>query len=193
MKGWRILLLLVVLGAGAAAFWLSRTPDQGNADDSADAAQLAYDYEANDVVLRQMGPDGRLAFQIEAKEITQEPDSGRISASGITMYHDPPGTEPGGPDRWTLTAEKGELPAEGGVVTLTGKVRAQGVLGKNRTQMTVATERLRYDMTAQVLSVDEGDAYRLTYGSMRAQGRGLSANIKTSDVKMGSASGTNAP
>ncbi len=84
--------LLVLLGAGAAAFWISRSPpDQSQAGQDENAPQAAYDYEASDVVMRQMGPDGRMAFQIEAREITQLPDSGRITARGLTLYHDPPG------------------------------------------------------------------------------------------------------
>ncbi len=180
MRGWRVVILLVLLAAGAAAYWMSRS-QPGEADTAQDdTAPVAYDYEASDVVLRQMGPDGRLAFQIEAKEITQLPDSGKVTARGLTMYHDPPGTEPGGPNRLTLTADNGELPVEGGVVTLTGKVRAHGVPKGKRVQMTIATESLRYDTTTQELSTD--DFFRLTMGGIRANGRGLKANLGTGEV-----------
>ena len=109
MRGWRIAIVLLLLGAGAAAFWMSRS-EPGDGDASADdTAPVAYDYEANDVVMRQMGPDGRMAFQIEAKEITQLPDTGKVTARGITLYHDPPGTEPGGPNRLTLTADNDKI------------------------------------------------------------------------------------
>jgi LPS export ABC transporter protein LptC len=180
MKGWRIVLVLVLLGVGAAAFWMSRSqPGQADAGEDG-AAPVAYDYEASDVVLRQMGPDGRMAFQIEAMEITQLPDSGKVTARGLTMYHDPPGTEPGGPNRLTLTADSGELPVEGGVVTLTGKVRARGVPKGRRTQMTIATESLRYDMATQELSND--DLFRLNMGGIRVEGRRLRANLQTGQV-----------
>jgi LPS export ABC transporter protein LptC len=183
MRGWRLILLLVLLAVGAAGFWILRSqPEPAEAGE--DTAQVAYDYQANDVVMRQMGPDGRLAFQIEAREITQLPDSGRITARGLTLYHDPPGTEPGGPNRWTLTADSGELPAEGGVVTLAGKVRAHGIPVGTTAAITVATERLRYDMTAQELSIASDDQFQLTWGGTRVQGRGLNANLRSGDVKI---------
>jgi LPS export ABC transporter protein LptC len=180
MKGWRIAIVLLLLGAGAAAFWMSRSQPEGEADPG-DNAPVAYDYEANDVVLRQMDPAGRMAFQIEAKEITQLPDTGTVNARGITLYHDPPGTEPGGPNRLTLTADSGELPVEGGVVTLTGKVRAHAIPKGKRAPMTIATESLRYDMNTQELSTE--DSFRLTMGSIRMTGTNLKANLQTGDVK----------
>jgi LPS export ABC transporter protein LptC len=183
MKGWRAILLLVLLAVGGAAIWILRSqPDQQDAGDT-DAAQVAYDYEASDVVMRQMGPDGRMAFQIEAKQITQLPDSGRITAHGLTLYHDPPGTEPGGPNRLTLTADSGELPAEGGVVTLTGKVLAHGIPKGKRSEMTITTESLSYDMATQELSSEV--SYRLTMGGFRAQGEGVKANLSTEEIKAG--------
>jgi LPS export ABC transporter protein LptC len=184
MRGWRLILLLVLLAAGSAGYWILRSQPEP-ADAGEDAAQVAYDYEANDVVMRQMDPDGRMAFQIEAKAITQLPDSGRVTARGLTMYHDPPGTEPGGPNRLTLTADSGELPAEGGVVTLTGNVRAHGIPKGKRTAMTITTERLRYDMTTQELSTGSDEFFRLTMGGIRTQGKGLKANLRTSQISAG--------
>jgi LPS export ABC transporter protein LptC len=120
MRSWRLILLVVLFSTGAAALWFgsSRHGDGSRSGQAAETSQVAYDYEAHDVVLRQMGPDGRLAYQIEAREINQLPDSGRIAARGLTMYRDPPGTEPSGRSRWTVTADSGEVPADGGVVTL---------------------------------------------------------------------------
>ncbi len=154
-------------------------------DKPEETPQAAYDYQAHDVVLRQMGPDGRMAFQIEAQQITQLPANGRIiNAQGLTLYHDPPGTEPGGPNRWTLTADSGELPAEGGTITLAGKVRAHGIPVGSRIALTFATEHLQYDMTAQ--EITSADEVLLTWGGNTMRGRGLKANIKTTDVELGS-------
>src|SRR5690242_20742889 len=94
MRSWRLIVLLLLFGVGAVALWLGSTGRSSRdlAAQTADPTQVAYDYEAQDVVLRQMGPDGRLAYQIEAKQITQLPDSGRVIAQSLTLYHDPPGT-----------------------------------------------------------------------------------------------------
>jgi LPS export ABC transporter protein LptC len=192
MKTRRAWLLLTLLVVAAAAFWVGRDESGGpGAEGGSDAAQVAYDYEAHDVVLRQMGPDGRLLYQVEARQITQLPDSGRITAQGLTLLHDPAGTEPGGPNRWTLTAERGELPAEGGVISLAGDVRAQGVPVGGRARVTFLTPQLQYDLDTQELSSSE--EVQLTWGGNSMKARGLSFNIGTSEVTGSDVNATLAP
>jgi len=185
MRTGRLLLLLLVLGlTAAAAVWFGRgrNGEQTTAGGTAEPPQVAYDYEAHDVVLRQMGADGRLAFQVEARQITQLPDSGRITAVGITMYHDPAGAELDGPNRWTLTAEHGELPAEGGIVTLSGQVKAHGVPVGANAAVNLATDHLVYDPATQQLSTD--DEVRVVFSGNTISGRGLQANIRTGEVAL---------
>ncbi|MEJ0098603.1 MAG: LPS export ABC transporter periplasmic protein LptC [Pseudomonadota bacterium] len=184
MKGWRVILLLVLLALGGFAFWYARTPGAApsQAEQASETPPVAYDYEAHNVVLHQMDATGRLAFQVEAKEVTQLPDSGRITARGVTMYHDPPGTEIGSRNRWTLTANNGELPAEGGIVTLSGNVRAHGIPINGNVEMTVTTEHLLYDPDMQELSSD--DVVHLAWAGNTYSGKGMRANIRTSDVEL---------
>jgi LPS export ABC transporter protein LptC len=181
MNSRRLALLLLLLLVAAAALWVWRSgQDQSAIPAEVDATQQAYDYEAHDVVLRQMRPDGRLQFQVEARQITQLPDSGRIAAEGLTLYHDPSGAEPGGPNRWTLTADRGELPADGGVVKLEGNVRAEGIPVGSRTKVTFATTRLQYDVDKQELCSD--DEVQLTRGSNSMSSQGLCFNVRTNEV-----------
>jgi LPS export ABC transporter protein LptC len=180
MKTWRLLVLLGLLALAVVALWIGRREqDRQASPQQAEAPQVAYDYEAHDVVVRQMGPDGRLEFQVQARQITQMPASGRIEAQGLTLYHDPPGTEPGGPNRWTLTADSGELPAEGGVVTLAGHVRARGVPLGGGGAVTFATEHLQYDLATQELGSD--DDVQVTWGANTTRIRGLRFNIRTGE------------
>lgn len=183
MRSWRLIVLLLLFGGGAIALRYLSTRHDGNLDgQAAPATQAAYDYEAHDVVLRQMGPDGRLAYQIEAQQITQLPDSGKVIAQALTLYHDPPGTPVGSPNRWKLTADQGELPAEGGVVTLTGKAHARGIPVGTSTAVNVATERLRYDIAAQELGSDT--EVQLDWGKARMRCRTMQANIATGDAML---------
>jgi LPS export ABC transporter protein LptC len=183
MKRLRFTILLVVLALVAGAIWWSRT-GSGGSDDAATADDtVAYDYEARDVVLRQMAPDGQLQFQIEAREIRQLPDSGRMTATGLTMTHDPPGAPPGGPNRWTMTADSGELPSDGGVVTLKGNVRAHGRPLEGRQQdMRFASDQLSYNLDTQEVTSDTMVVWE--WGSSKGRGRGLKANITTGDVHL---------
>lgn len=179
MRSWRLVVLLLLFSAGAAALWFGSTGrgDGSRTAQPAESSRAAYDYEANDVVLRQMGPDGRLTFQIEARQITQLPDSGRVIAGTLTLYHDPPGTPVGSPHRWTLTADRGELPAEGGVVTLSGKVHARSIPVGALAELKIATDHLRYDMATQELGSDE--TVRLDWGNRHMRCGAMRANITT--------------
>jgi LPS export ABC transporter protein LptC len=186
MKRLRLTILVVVLVLVAGAIWWSGAGRSRPGEDTAATQDtVAYDYEARDVVLRQMGPDGQLQFQIEAKEIRQLPDSGRMTATGLTMTHDPPGTAPGGPNRWTMTADSGELPSDGGVVTLTGNVRANGRPAEgNQQEMRFAADHLSYNLDTQDVTSD--DMVNWEWGRSKGRGRGLKANIRTGDVHLAS-------
>lgn len=175
---------VVVVSLGAAAIWLAGR-DRGPATkgETADAApDMAYDMEAHDVVLRQMDADGRQEFQVEARQITQAPGNGEISATALTLYHDPPGTAAASPNRWTLTADGAQLPPEGGIVTFQGNVRAAGRPASGGMPVTLTTSRLRYDLDAQSLSSDADVA--VTRGSMAFQARGMRFDIKTSELTL---------
>jgi LPS export ABC transporter protein LptC len=195
MRGVRIFALLVLLGLGTAAawFWNVRQMEQGQGAGGGEAPQAAYDYEAHQVVMRQMDPNGRLTFQVEARQITQLPDSGRVTALGLTLYHDPPGTAVGGPNRWTLTADRGELPAEGGVVMLSGHVRAHGIPVEGRSALTITTQSLRYDMATQELSSDEVVQFSRGSNGIQGEGRGLRANIRTGRLELEEGNATFTP
>jgi LPS export ABC transporter protein LptC len=186
MRAGRVITLLGLLVLGAAAFWFWRgqRQEQAQGAQAGNAPQVAYDYEANNVVMRQMDPNGRLTFQVEARQITQLPDSGRVTAQGLTLYHDPPGTSVGGPNRWTLTADRGELPAEGGVVMLSGNVRARGIPVEGRSALTITTQSLRYDMATQELSSDEVVQFSRGSNGIQGEGRGLRANIRTGRLEL---------
>ncbi len=187
MRRVRLVGALIVLVLVVAAVWLAGAGPQqsGESADARQATAAAYDFEAQGVVVRQMDASGRLQYQIEAEGINQLPDSGRIAATHLTMLHDPPGTTPGGRHRWTLTAEGAELPPQGGVVSLHGKVRASGRPVNGNTQATLATERLQYDLDALRVSSDTDLA--LTWGGTTLNGpRGGRVDIKTGDWALNS-------
>jgi LPS export ABC transporter protein LptC len=190
-----LLAMLVLAGLGAAALWLSGTQDarNGKAGTASEAAMAAYDFEATDVVLRQTDATGRLQYEIEADRIIQLPDNGTIEASGLTLHHDPAGTEPGSPNRWTLTANAAELPTGATAVVLNGAVRAEGRLLGSNLKLQVATEQLRYDM--DLLEFTSEQPVDLVWGAgnrFRVE-KNMRVNIKTSDMELESVRGTLVP
>ena len=172
-----------VIAIAALVAWQAGTgPSTTQAATDPETTDSAYDYDARDVTVRQMGPDGALQYEVVAKQVTQQPRNGRITASELVMHHDPAGSTPGGPRRWTLTADRADLPEAGDVISLQGKVRAQGRMKDTQPPLSMVTEQLDYNLVTQDLSSTQ--VVDLTWAGGRARGRGLRANIKSSDVAL---------
>lgn len=180
----RLLGAAVVVALAALAIWVAGTgTSKGPTAASEDEAGSTYDYEAHDVVVRQMGADGELQYEIEAKQVTQLPRNGRISAQELVMRHDPPGSPAGGTERWTLTADRADLPELGGAITLEGGVQASGRPKGSRSPLMLQTEKLTYDLESQIISTDS--ATEVTSGGDRLHTpKGLRANIKSSVLEI---------
>jgi LPS export ABC transporter protein LptC len=193
MKRMRVPATIFVLAVAALGIWLASTgvrkggTDAGNTD----AAGAAYDYVVRDVVVQQMGPDGTLQYEMSAKQITQQPENGRITATELVMHRDPPGSEPNGPNRWTLHADRADFPESGGVITLQGNVQGRGRLGKALTPVSVATGQLEYNLESQDVSIDRAVDFRR--GSSEFQCDGLRMNIQRGTAELESCDGTYAP
>lgn len=174
------LLMLAVLG-GAVWFAMDRRDTQpATAADATDGER--NDFEAEGVVLRQLDAEGRLQYEIEAERIVQLRDQGGLIASRLTLRHDPPGTEPGSPQRWVLTADEATLPADGRIVTLKGTIRARTTLAGSTAPVLLEAESLSYDMAQQQVSSD--GEIRLTRGGINLRGRGLRVNIPDGVIRL---------
>lgn len=189
----KALLTLLVLVAAGAALWHVLRDRQGRQDDTAQEPQSAreYDFEARDVVVRQMGPDGRLQYELEARRFAQSANGGEVMAEDLTIHHDPPGTIPGGPHRWTLTAAGAQLPAESQVINLRGNVRASGLPRGRRTPMRISSEALAYDLAAQEVSSDAD--VLIEWGGIRSESQGFTFNINSAELQLQSSHATIVP
>jgi LPS export ABC transporter protein LptC len=185
MKGLRVLVILCIAALAALGIWLATGTRTAHTDSGQEAtAGNAYDYEVRDVVVQQMGPDGSLQYEIQARQITQQPRNGQITATDLVMHRDPPGTSPGGPNRWTVRADSAELPQDGDVLTLKGSVTAQGVPENSRKRISVATEELTYNLQTQDLSTSK--LVDITLGTSSFRSDDARVNIKTGAIKVDS-------
>jgi LPS export ABC transporter protein LptC len=173
-KSLTALALVAVLGG---ATWFAMQYRAVRQTETAAAADtLQYDFEAEGVVLRQLDAEGRLRYEIEAERIAQLRNAGGIVASRLTLRHDPPGTTPGSPQQWVVTAEEARVPPDGRVVMLSGSVHARSVpAGSNGVAVELLAGELSYDLDAQeVYSSGEVEFIR---GGIRLKGKGLRVNI----------------
>jgi LPS export ABC transporter protein LptC len=189
----KVLLSLLVLAAAGAATWyvLRESPSRRQHAMQEAEAIRDYDFEARDVVVRQMGPDGRLQYELEARRFAQSASGGEVVAEDLTIHHDPPGTIPGGAHRWTLTAAGAELPAESQVIHLHGSVRAIGLPRGRRTPMRISSDQLEYDLAGQEVSSDAN--VLIEWGGIRSESQGFTFNINTAELQLQSSHATIVP
>jgi len=182
----KVLIALPLVAAVAAAAWFGvvRKPEQTRV---ADAVQEDRpDFEAQGVLLRQLDAGGKLQYEIEAERVVQLAN-GDVQASSLTFHHQPPPRSRRRQQSWNLTAESGDFPAEGGIVQLSGKVRAEGREEGNRTPLVITTDALQYDINGEVVTVTgEVD---ITDGGNNFKGRGARVNIATGIVTVESGHG----
>lgn len=173
--------MLMIAALGGAVWYALHGRDAAPAATAGDDPQR-HDFEAHGVTLRQLDETGRLKYEIDAESILQLRDGGGIIASRLTLRHDPPGTEPGSPQRWVLTADEATLPADGDMVTLKGTIRARTTLAGSTAPVLLEAESLNYDMAQQQVSSD--GEIRLTRGGINLRGRGLRVNIPDGVIRL---------
>jgi LPS export ABC transporter protein LptC len=187
MKRLRVLATVFVVVVAGFGIWVASTGMRsgGTATDKRDTSGNAYDYVVRDVVVQQMGPDGTLQYEMSAKQINQQPENGLITALEPVIHRDPPGSAPGGPNRWTLRADQAELPQTGGTITLRGSVHGQGRLqNSQRALVSVATEELNYNLESQEFATRT--QVHLTWGGNSFRGGDAYVNIKSGVIKVDS-------
>lgn len=186
MKRMRVLATIFVLAVAAIGIWVASTGVRkgGTDGEKSDAAGTAYDYVVRDVVVQQMGPDGTLQYEMSAKQITQQPENGQITATDPVMHRDPPGSPPAGPNRWTLSAVQAELPPAGEALTLRGSVRGQGRLENSQVTVSLATEKLSYNLQTQEVSTRE--PVDITWGGNSFRSGDVYVNIKSGVIEVDS-------
>jgi LPS export ABC transporter protein LptC len=193
MKRVRVLATLFVVAVAALGVWVASTGTRSGRTntDTSETSSSAYDYEARDVVVRQMAPDGTLQYELTAKKVIQQPQSGQISAQDLVMHHDPAGSVPGGPNRWTLRADGADLPEPGGAITLKGDVRAAGRPENSQARVSLATEQLTYNLGTHDLSIDTPVDY--TWGNSTLHCARLRMNTRLGTVVQSKCNGIFVP
>jgi LPS export ABC transporter protein LptC len=193
MSKLRLGAVIFVVAVATLAIWVAgngmRTGRSGGA--TGEAPGSAYDYEASDVVVRQMGADGSLQYELSAKQITQQPQGGQITAQDLVMHRDPAGSEPGGPNRLTLRADRADLPEAGGVINLQGNVHAEGRPENSQALFSLATKQLAYNLETQDVSIDRPVDY--SWGKSTFHCASLRMNIKLGTVVQSKCNGTFVP
>jgi LPS export ABC transporter protein LptC len=173
----------VLFGLITAAYLAGTGKIRSMSDPQVEAADdMQSSYEAQDVVIRQLGDDGTLLYEVAADGVRQQQDGGAIAATGITLHY-----KPARGQRWTLNADNADLPTTGGTLKLRGAVKVDGQPPGSGDRATLTTESLNYNLATQ--DITSRGSVLVAWGKMQMQGPGLKANIRTGTLALESVHG----
>ncbi|MGA2562531.1 MAG: LPS export ABC transporter periplasmic protein LptC [Steroidobacteraceae bacterium] len=177
-----ILRLLFALGSlailGALLYF------EGNGDDSAEGSAAEQNatspgYVAIRAQLIETGEDGQPLYRLDASRIDQPQPQGTIYLTSPKLDY-----EPEGGNRWTLTAQSGQMPQDARSADLHGNVHAEGKPSGSNTPVRIDTEELHFDMAQQVAT--SPSAVLVNWGRYRLDGRGMRADLKNDRLQLAS-------
>lgn len=142
---------------------------------TADADDLGYLAKGAQII--ETAADGKPRYRVTAATIAQPANSRQIELQTVAMeLADARGA------RWQLSAESGQMPADGRKIDLAGDVRIRGEAGDTREPVEIRTAALSYDVDAERATSDVDVTILLT--GKRLEARGLEANLKDRRVRL---------
>ena len=137
-------------------------------------------YAARNARLVQTGPDGEPLYTLNAAQIRQEPDEGRVDMQQVQLgFRDAAG------NYWTARGAHGVMGQDTGVIELDGAVHVTGVVPGTQDSADISSERLSFDTHQQVVTTH--DPVQVIMSGRRLEAQGLVANLKERRVQLESA------
>lgn len=148
-------------------------------DDGAltDAARGDPGFEALGAEIVETGPDGSPRYRVRAAVIEQDPASRNVLLQQVELrLADADGAN------WAVAARRGQMPADGQAIELTGDVRVSGRAARRDEPLAIRSERLSYDFDQQIARSDAD--ITLTMGARALEARGFVADLKAGRVQL---------
>lgn len=166
-----------VLSVLALAYLLGREGSTPGVRPETAATPVEFGYVAQDAQVTQTADDGTALYVLDADRVTQEPDTGTVSAQHLTLRYAADDAR-----RWTLTAREAALPGGDSLLHLSGNVRVTGTPAGSALPARISTERLDYDTRRQIARTR--DDVRIEWGRHQLDARGLDANLKQGQLAL---------
>ncbi|MCZ6560204.1 MAG: LPS export ABC transporter periplasmic protein LptC [Gammaproteobacteria bacterium] len=170
-------IIIFVILLGALAFsrqFFSRTPAFEKPEQSRDRVVAGY-YLTN-AILEQRDQRGKPLYRLQAERIEQFPNSDLVRLSMVRINYPGSGQDLG----WDLSADEGEIMAEGRKIVLRKNVRALE-RGENARRL-IKTSVLIFDPVKSIASTDADVIFELDGYSLSATG--MTADLKAHTVEL---------
>jgi LPS export ABC transporter protein LptC len=137
-------------------------------------------YAARNARLVQTGPDGAPLYTLNAAQIRQEPDEGRVDMQQVQLgFRDAAG------NNWTARGAHGAMGQQTGVIELDGAVHVSGIVPGTQDTTDISSEHISFDTNAQLVTTH--DPVTVIMSGRRLEAQGLVADLKERHVQLESA------
>lgn len=149
MRRLRPLLLLLVIAAALASWWLGDRPTETPQQARRDGPRL-IDYYLTGLDVTRMTPDGRPAHRLTAREMRHytDDDTSEVQTAHLTVFQ-------GDAPPWEVDAERAWVSADGGLILLSGEVLIERAGDAERQPMRIVTRELRVQPREDYAETDE--------------------------------------
>ena len=168
----RLLTTAAVVAAGVLAYGLF-TGDEGGIDVT--AADEDRGYYVTQATLTEFGPDGSPRVVLHAESIEQRLSDQSVLLADLTLDYT---TAKAG--QWTVTADRGLMPAAATALLLSGDVRVTGE--QARGGAIIRTDQLSYDTGTSVIQTAEPVSVQV--GAHQLEGRGLRVVLNDGTLRL---------
>ncbi len=168
----RLLTTAAVVAAGVLAYGLF-TGDEGGIDVT--AADEDRGYYVTQATLTEFGPDGAPRVVLHAESIEQRLSDQSVLLADLTLDYT---TAKAG--QWTVTADRGLMPAAATALLLSGDVRVTGE--QARGGAIIRTDQLSYNTGTSVIQTAEPVSVQV--GAHQLEGRGLRVVLNDGTLRL---------
>jgi lipopolysaccharide export system protein LptC len=188
----RPLAYIAIIVVVAAAYFIGRTGRGTDEVDDGSARTPDPGYAATDAQIIETGYDGRELYRVNAKLISQQTETGVVDLETLAMDYHPgaqarvpgeaPPTAAESREVWHLTADRGQVRADGEDVQLTGNVRVSGPAPGSGVPLTMTTSELRMNTPTEY--IETAAPVRVIWSGHQIDTVGMQADLKTGKLRL---------
>lgn len=193
MTGWRRALVVVgVIAVAAMAWFIGRGKGEGSGSDTESASAVDPGYAARDAEVIETGYDGRERYRLKARVIRQQTESAVINLEQLEMnYHagaqaltpgDAPVAAGDNSEIWHLTADRGQVRADGDDVELNGNVIVTGPAPGTGEPLSMTTDSMRINTPTEFIETNA--LVKLRWSGHEISALGMRADLKAGTLRL---------
>lgn len=168
LKG--LLSLAALALAVGATWWIARSPNLTGGQENGPQRSVPPGYYLRNAKVIGMGEDGRILYEIYARQAEQYPLEERMQLEEVEVSYRDETEIP-----WRLTGDRGTAPLDQSFLELTGNVRLRSLAATEDKATEITTDTIRLDTIRRIATTD--GRVSLRFGDQQVNATGMIAYL----------------